>query len=68
MLFNKSLISPPCPSPIPYHSSSFAFPQSTFESSKFCTYHKRLQTFLLFFVEGASFIEDDDIKWEIYTL
>ena len=42
--------------------------QSTFESSKFRSYHKRLQTFLLFFVEAASFVDDEDTRWEIYTV
>ena len=27
--------------------------------------HARLQPFLLFFIDGASFIDEDDPKWEV---
>ena len=26
--------------------------------------HARMQPFLLFFIDGASFIDEDDAKWE----
>ena len=32
------------------------------------SYHQRLQFFLLWFVDGASYIEDDDDKWDYYFL
>ncbi|KAJ3191391.1 hypothetical protein HK101_007817 [Irineochytrium annulatum] len=36
----------------------------SFRTPGFKAYHNRLQLFLLLFIEGASYIEDDD-KWEI---
>ncbi|KAJ3288168.1 histone acetyltransferase 1 [Borealophlyctis nickersoniae] len=36
----------------------------TFSTPRFKEYHQRLQLFLLWFIEGASFLEDDE-KWEI---
>ncbi|KAI9314198.1 acyl-CoA N-acyltransferase [Dichotomocladium elegans] len=41
---------------------------SSFKSSKFREYHRRMQLFVLLFIEGSSYIEDDDEKWEIYTI
>lgn len=32
------------------------------------SYHKRLQVFLLWFVDAASYIEDDDNQWDFYFL
>ncbi|KAH6598209.1 hypothetical protein BASA50_003824 [Batrachochytrium salamandrivorans] len=37
--------------------------ECTFETPKFIEYHKRLQTFLLWFIEGASYLEDTDSNW-----
>ncbi|KAK3612177.1 hypothetical protein CHS0354_016563 [Potamilus streckersoni] len=34
----------------------------------FRDYHERLQTFLLFFVDAASFIDVDDDKWSFYLV
>jgi len=34
----------------------------------FCDYHERLQTFLLWFVDAASFISTDDDKWNFYLV
>lgn len=34
----------------------------------FCDYHERLQTFLLWFVDAASFICIDDDKWNFYLV
>lgn len=34
----------------------------------FCEYHERLQTFLLWFVDAASFISADDDKWNFYLI
>ncbi|KAF9983168.1 histone acetyltransferase 1 [Modicella reniformis] len=48
--------------------SVFEFYQATFETPRFLEYHKRLQCFAIFFIEGASFIEDTDNKWEIRLL
>jgi histone acetyltransferase 1 len=45
----------------------FEIYKSSFSSAKFREYHSRLQVFVLLFIEGSSYIEDDDEKWEIYT-
>jgi len=34
----------------------------------FNEYHRRLQLFLLWTIEGASYIDETDKKWIIYTL
>lgn len=34
----------------------------------FKAYHARLQTFLLWFVDAASFIDVDDDKWTFYMV
>lgn len=44
----------------------FEIYKSSFSSAKFREYHSRMQLFVLLFIEGSSFIDDDD-KWEIYT-
>ena len=36
--------------------------------SKFRKYHAKLQTFLLFFVDGASYIDDEDNRWVYYVI
>ncbi|KAF8976442.1 histone acetyltransferase 1 [Entomortierella lignicola] len=48
--------------------SVFEFYQAKFDTPRFLEYHKRLQCFATFFIEGASFIEDTDEKWEIRLL
>lgn len=45
----------------------FEIYKNSFSSLKFREYHSRMQIFVLLFIEGSSFIEDDDDKWEIYT-
>lgn len=45
----------------------FEIYKSSFASDKFREYHSRLQLFVLLFIEGSSYIEDEDEKWEIYT-
>lgn len=49
---------------VPHH---FEIYKTSFSSAKFREYHSRMQLFVLLFIEGSSFIEDDDDKWEIYT-
>lgn len=34
----------------------------------FLAYHKRMESFLLFFIDGASFIDSDDKQWCYYTM
>ncbi|KAI8361060.1 histone acetyltransferase type B catalytic subunit [Mortierella sp. GBAus27b] len=48
--------------------SVFEFYQANFDTPRFKDYHKRLQCFAIFFIEGASFIEDTDDKWEARLL
>lgn len=38
------------------------------EDAGFREYHDRMQTFLLWFVDAASYIDTDDEKWEYYTI
>ncbi|KAI8924065.1 acyl-CoA N-acyltransferase [Entophlyctis helioformis] len=42
--------------------------ECTFETPKFKDYHRRLQTFLLWFIEGASFLHEDDLYWRFLLL
>ncbi|KAK4510365.1 Up in starvation [Mucor velutinosus] len=46
---------------------TFEIFKNSFSNAKFREYHSRMQLFVLFFIEGSSYIEDDDEKWEIYT-
>lgn len=41
---------------------------SNFEDPACVEYHRRLQTFLMWYIEAASYIEEDDLRWNIYTL
>lgn len=34
----------------------------------FLAYHERLQTFLLWYVDAASFIDVDDDQWTFFTV
>jgi histone acetyltransferase 1 len=34
----------------------------------FKEFHKRLQTFIMFFIDGASYIDDDDDKWQYFVM
>jgi Histone acetyl transferase HAT1 N-terminus len=34
----------------------------------FKEYHERMQPFLLFYVDAASYIDTDDDKWSFYTV
>ncbi|KAF9586269.1 histone acetyltransferase 1 [Lunasporangiospora selenospora] len=45
--------------------SVFEYYQAKFDTPRFLEYHKRLQCFAIFFIDGASVIEDTDEKWEI---
>ncbi|KAG1139233.1 hypothetical protein G6F37_009881 [Rhizopus arrhizus] len=46
----------------------FEIYKSSFSSQKFREYHARMKIFVLLFIEGGSYIEDDDEKWEIFTI
>lgn len=40
----------------------------TIEEPGFRSYHERLQTFLLWYVDAASFIDVDDDRWRFYLM
>ncbi|RDD45340.1 Histone acetyltransferase type B catalytic subunit [Trichoplax sp. H2] len=55
--------------------NSYSLDDQTFEIRKanvdipgFKAYHERLRTFLIWYIETASFIDDDDEKWTFYLL
>ncbi|KAJ1943661.1 histone acetyltransferase 1, partial [Linderina pennispora] len=37
-------------------------------NEEFREYHRRLQTFLLFYIEGAQFIDETDERWQVFTV
>eukprot|EP00116_Pleurobrachia_bachei_P007345 sb/3467607/ len=41
---------------------------STFEDEKFREFHNRLQVFILWYIDAASYIDDEDPCWNLYTL
>ncbi|KAI8876186.1 acyl-CoA N-acyltransferase, partial [Backusella circina FSU 941] len=48
--------------------SLFEIYKCDFTNDKFKEYYQRMQVFALFFIEGSSYIDVDDEKWEIYTV
>lgn len=46
----------------------FVIYKNTNEAKDFRSYHERLQTFLLWFVDAASYIDVDDDKWTFYLM
>ncbi|KAJ2744496.1 histone acetyltransferase 1 [Coemansia sp. BCRC 34301] len=42
--------------------------ESDFISEEFREYHRRMQTLVLFYIEGAQFIDDSDDKWRVFTV
>lgn len=42
--------------------------RSTWETPGFREYHRRMQLFVLLFIEGASYIQEEEINWEFFTL
>lgn len=41
---------------------------ATWETPGFVEYHRRMQIFLLLFIEGGSYIGEDDSRWEFLVL
>lgn len=37
-------------------------------NQKFLNFHERLQTFILFYIDAASFIDVDDPKWQFFVV
>lgn len=48
--------------------STFEIYRGNISNPKVCKYHRRLQTFCLFFIDGSSYIDEEDPKWEIFML
>lgn len=46
----------------------FEIYKTDIEAPGFREYHERLQTFILFFIDAASYIDVDDDKWSYYLL
>ena len=46
----------------------FEIYKNTIDASGFRSYHERLQTFLLWYVDAASFIDVDDDRWSFYLM
>ncbi|KAJ2900709.1 histone acetyltransferase 1 [Coemansia aciculifera] len=42
--------------------------ESDFVSGEFREYHRRMQTLVLFYIEGAQFIDDSDDRWRVFTV
>lgn len=51
-----------------YLALTIRFSKCGFGNKGFNDYHRRLQTFLLWFIEGVRYIEDEDLRWNIYVL
>ena len=46
----------------------FGIFHATWDTPGFRAWHKRAQIFTLFFIEGASYLQDDEPYWEFFTL
>lgn len=46
----------------------FEIYKNTIESSGFRSFHEKLQTFLLWYVDAASYIDADDDRWSYYLM
>lgn len=47
---------------------SFELYKGTFDNEKVRSYHKRIQYWVLWFIDASSLIDDDDLDWEVYFL
>ncbi|CAK9787123.1 histone acetyltransferase type B [Cutaneotrichosporon oleaginosum] len=41
---------------------------STWDTPRFREYHRRMQVFVLLYIEGGSYIQEDEDAWEFFTL
>lgn len=46
----------------------FEIYKTDIEAPGFREYHERLQTFILFFIDAASYIDVDDDRWNFFLL
>jgi histone acetyltransferase 1 len=42
--------------------------QATWETPGFRDYHRRMQLFILLFIEGGSYVHEDEDAWEFFVL
>lgn len=42
--------------------------QTRFDTKGFKEYHRRMQIFVLLYIEGGSYIDEEDDRWEFVTL
>ncbi|PKI84677.1 histone acetyltransferase [Malassezia vespertilionis] len=47
---------------------NFVVHHATWDTPGFRAWHERAQIFTLFYIEGASYIDDQDPNWEFYTI
>eukprot|EP00743_Colponemidia_sp_Colp-15_P006247 GILK01006721.1.p1 GENE.GILK01006721.1~~GILK01006721.1.p1 ORF type:complete len:430 (+),score=75.76 GILK01006721.1:34-1290(+) len=50
------------------NNKQFEIYKTTLADESFHEYNRRMQTFVLWFIEAGSHIEADDPKWEVYTV
>ena len=50
------------------NTSHFEIYKNTIDVPGFKEYHKRMQTFLWWYIDAASYIDDDDDRWNYFTL
>jgi len=48
--------------------STFEVYKTNVNTPGFLEYHKKMQSFILWFIDAASFIDTDDTKWNFFTL
>ncbi|KAJ2397266.1 histone acetyltransferase 1 [Coemansia sp. RSA 2559] len=51
-----------------HQDTTYEIYDNAFDSEEFCEYHRRMQTFMLFYIEGAQFIDTSDEKWRVFTV
>ncbi|WFC98345.1 histone acetyltransferase [Malassezia yamatoensis] len=54
--------------PRPTQERTFSIYHATWDTPGFKDWHARLQIMTLFYIEGASYIQNDEEKWEFYTI
>ncbi|KAG8327575.1 histone acetyltransferase 1 [Homalodisca vitripennis] len=51
-----------------YGSKTYDIYHCDTSNQKFLNFHERLQTFILFYIDAASYIDVDDSKWQFFVL
>ena len=52
----------------PFPSTNPDYLKSTWDTPGFKEYHRRLQLFVLLYIEGGSYINEDEDGWEFMVL